>query len=147
MQTIPNKALSIRAPWWWFILHGGKDIENRDWSTSYRGPVLIHASKWWVNYEALVDMHQFGPLAERGGAPRVSMEQVRPHGGCIVGFAKIVGCVTSSDSPWFFGPHGFVLSNPVALPQPVPCKGSLGFFRVQDDVLARVHAQIGEVRP
>ena len=39
------KALSIRQPWAWLILHGGKDIENRDWATRFRGRVLIHASK------------------------------------------------------------------------------------------------------
>ena len=27
------KALSIRQPWAWAILHAGKDIENRDWRT------------------------------------------------------------------------------------------------------------------
>jgi hypothetical protein len=40
------KALSIRQPWAWAILHAGKRIENRDWrSCYYRGPILIHASK------------------------------------------------------------------------------------------------------
>lgn len=35
------KALSVRAPWWWFILHAAKDIENRDWSTRFRGTVYL----------------------------------------------------------------------------------------------------------
>lgn len=39
------KALSLRQPWPWFILKGGKDLENRGWTSSYRGPVLIHSSK------------------------------------------------------------------------------------------------------
>lgn len=38
------KALSGRQPWFWLLLHG-KPIENRPWSTTYRGPVLLHASK------------------------------------------------------------------------------------------------------
>ena len=38
------KALSIRQPWAWLILHGGKDIENRTWATKLRGRVLIHAA-------------------------------------------------------------------------------------------------------
>ena len=38
-------ALSIRQPWAYCILDYGKDIENRTWSTSIRGRVLIHASK------------------------------------------------------------------------------------------------------
>jgi hypothetical protein len=39
------KALSIRQPWAWLILHAGKDIENRDWPTRFRGRFLIHAAK------------------------------------------------------------------------------------------------------
>lgn len=45
--TMPRAAISIRAPWWWLISHGGKDIVNRSWRTRYRGPVLIHASQWF----------------------------------------------------------------------------------------------------
>jgi len=41
------KALSVRAPWWWYIVRGYKDIENRDWYSGYRGEAGIHASKWW----------------------------------------------------------------------------------------------------
>ncbi|MCG5240074.1 ASCH domain-containing protein [Azospirillum doebereinerae] len=145
-MEIPAKALSIRAPWWWFILHGGKDYENRDWWTSYAGPVLIHASKWWGTADALCDMHDFSPLAERYGAPRVKMEMVRPHGGCIVGMVEITDCVTSADSPWFFGNYGFKLANSVAFAEPIPCKGMLGFFKVPPDVMERVRVQAGKVR-
>ena len=42
---LPRQAISIRQPWAWLIVHGWKNIENRMWRTSYRGPVLIHASK------------------------------------------------------------------------------------------------------
>jgi hypothetical protein len=45
IEKTPCIALSIRQPWAWLILHAGKDIENRDWPTKYRGPFLIHASK------------------------------------------------------------------------------------------------------
>ena len=45
------KALSVRAPWWWAILHG-KPVENREWYTNVRGRIVLHASKWW-NWEAL----------------------------------------------------------------------------------------------
>ena len=39
------KAISIRQPWAWLIVHGYKDVENRTWATKYRGPILIHAGK------------------------------------------------------------------------------------------------------
>jgi hypothetical protein len=38
------RALTIRQPWAWLIVHGHKDLENRTWCTSYRGPLLIHAA-------------------------------------------------------------------------------------------------------
>ena len=45
------KALSIRQPWAWMILYAGKDIENREWPTRFRGRVLIHASKGMTHDE------------------------------------------------------------------------------------------------
>lgn len=98
------KALSIRQPWCHHILFDGKDIENRDWQTRFRGRVLIHASK----------------TGEEGA--RIDM----PRGG-IVGHVEIVDCVDRSDSEWFFGKFGFVLRDPRPLPL-IPCKGMLGFF-------------------
>jgi hypothetical protein len=61
-----------------------------------------------------------------------------PRGG-IVGMARIVDCVTTMDSRWFFGPFGFVLRDafPLSL---VPCKGVLGFFTPPADVNAAVAA-------
>src|SRR5690606_36026391 len=40
-----SPVLSIRQPWAWLICNGGKDIENRNWRTLYRGHVFIHAGK------------------------------------------------------------------------------------------------------
>ena len=39
------KALSILQPWAWLIVHGPKDVENRTWSTPFRGEFLVHAGK------------------------------------------------------------------------------------------------------
>ena len=47
MKGETMKALSVRAPWWWAILHCGKDIENRDWYTNFRGTIYLHAGKFW----------------------------------------------------------------------------------------------------
>lgn len=40
----PIRVLSVRQPWAGLIVHGFKALENRDWETSYRGPLAIHAS-------------------------------------------------------------------------------------------------------
>lgn len=39
------RILTVKQPWAWAIIHGGKDVENRSRNIagSYRGPVAIHA--------------------------------------------------------------------------------------------------------
>jgi hypothetical protein len=123
------KAISIRQPWAWLIIHGGKDIENRDWSTKFRGRVLIHASK-------ALDRNSFTAAASM--VHHVPLNVVVPLGsdmqrGGIIGSVEIVDCVSVSTSPWFFGKFGFVLRNPIALPFR-PCRGLLGFFDVPEVV-------------
>jgi len=40
-----HKALTISQPWADLIRCGQKYVENRFWSTNYRGPLAIHAGK------------------------------------------------------------------------------------------------------
>jgi len=52
--ALPNlPVLSIRQPWAWAIVHAGKDIENRNWPTRFRGRFLIHAAKGCTREEYL----------------------------------------------------------------------------------------------
>ena len=37
------RALTLRQPWAWMVVFGGKRIENRVWNTHLRGEFLIHA--------------------------------------------------------------------------------------------------------
>src|SRR5690348_17556570 len=39
------KALTLTQPWASLVAIGAKRIETRSWSTSYRGPLAIHAAK------------------------------------------------------------------------------------------------------
>jgi len=131
------KALSVRAPWWWAILHLGKDIENRDWPTGFRGTIYLHASKHWSRREIEEDAYDIRNIcnSETGVIP---FDEVLPGCGCIVGSVEIVDCVSESRSPWFFGRYGFVLAHPIAYRKPIPFKGALGFFEVPDALLSAV---------
>lgn len=122
-----DTALSIRQPWAWLILHAGKDIENRNWRTLFRGRVLIHASQGMTNDEYFVGYEAWRRFARIDGNRFPAKSQLERGG--IVGEAEIVDCVTSHPSPWFVGQYGFILRNPKVLPF-VPCKGRLGFFKV-----------------
>ncbi|MDM8540249.1 ASCH domain-containing protein [Desulfococcaceae bacterium HSG9] len=112
------KALSVRQPWAWLIVHGYKDIENRTWKTAFRGRFLVQAGLKF-DYQGYADvLNQF-----EISLPPVSMFDL----GGIVGVAAIVDCVNQSDSPWFSGPYGFILKNPQPLPFSA-LRGQLGFF-------------------
>lgn len=120
-------AISIRQPWAWLILNAGKDIENRNWPTKFRGHVLIHAAKGMT----LAEYEDAEETLELLRLPiKLPMKQELERGG-IVGEVDIVDCVTQSDSDWFFGTYGFVLRNAKPLPFQ-PCRGALGFFNPQN---------------
>jgi hypothetical protein len=117
------KALSIRQPWAWLIVNGHKDIENREWRTNFRGRIYVHASKGMTQDEYAIGY----VIAEENSVKLPAFKDLQRGG--IVGAVTITGCVSKSDSPWFFGPYGFELSEPESLPF-VPAKGSLGFFNI-----------------
>lgn len=120
-RSLPPIALSIRQPWAWAIINAGKDIENRDWPTRFRGPVCIHAAKGMTQDE-------FADASTYILRVSATVPPVNPPRGGIVGVAEIVDCVEESESPWFFGRYGFVLRNVRAVPF-IPVRGALGLFR------------------
>jgi hypothetical protein len=112
------KALSIQQPWAWAILHAGKDVENRSWSTKFRGTFLIHASRTIDNYGYDFIFNRFGIVPP----PKSEIDR-----GGIVGIAEIVDCVDCSNSRWFCGKYGYVLRNPKPI-ELIKINGQLGFF-------------------
>jgi hypothetical protein len=125
------KAISIKQPWAWMIIHGGKNVENRTWHTNYRGPILIHASKKFDRDGYLWILENAPKLFSPGFVfPGWNNYQC----GGIVGKADLVMEVRSCTfSPWMFGPWGFVLENPKSIDF-IPCKGQLGIFNIDLDI-------------
>jgi hypothetical protein len=121
------KALSIRQPWAWLIVNGGKDIENRDWYTGFRGRFLIHASKGMTRDEYASAVDDALGIDDRIDIPAFDALE---RGG-IIGSANLVSVVSNSPSLWFCGRYGFELRD--VLPCEFrPYKGALGFFEVPD---------------
>lgn len=117
-------AISIKQPWADRILFKGKDIENRTWATKHQGWVLIHAG--------------LQPDLDIITRPGLAALKANNRLGGIVGAIKIVGICHDSPSSWFQGPVGWHLADPIALPQPIPCRGKLSLFRPDAAVIAQV---------
>ena len=152
------KALTLRQPWAWAVLHAGKWVENRTWrppAAILGEPFAIHAGFKAPDAE---DVATALRRAAAGGSALAPPE--RFDRGCVVGIATVVGFVEVDDdravrrqlfpgrgaaqgdelarramaSPWFIGPVGMVLADVRALPVPVPCRGTLGFWKLPPEV-------------
>lgn len=121
------KIISIKQPWASLIVSGAKDVENRTWLTTYRGPILVHASQ-------RSDPISGDEIQKRFG---VRPPVLRPEGG-VIGITEIIDCVRRSDSTWHMRGHwGFVLTNSRPLVF-VACKGQLGIRDVPPALLAKI---------
>ena len=101
-------------------------MENRSrWNYRHRGRVLIHAGKRRDD-----DTSRFKAQRDYIASLGIEIPSDLPTG-AIVGEATITGVVTESDSPWFEGPTGITLSDPVAYADPVPYRGQLGIFQAR----------------
>lgn len=123
------RTLSIRQPWAWLIVNGHKDVENREWSTDYRGPLLIHASKTVRRGEYA---EQARDIEEAFGIRVPALDDL-PLGG-IVGIATLTDCADTSDSPWWTGDTAWSLRDARPLPFH-PCPGALRLFHTQAEAV------------
>lgn len=120
------KALTVRQPWAWAILSAGKDIENRTWSTRYRGPIAIHAG---LAATRMYHAWASGWMAAIGvEAPELD-ELSR---GCVIGTVELVDCVRDSGSRWAMPDHWhWVLRNSQTC-EPRFVRGGLGLWVLAD---------------
>jgi hypothetical protein len=127
------KVLSVRQPWAYLIVAGYKDVENRTWRTSYRGPLLIHASLGKDPEDFMPRQREY---IESAG---IVIPEDLPRG-AIVGSVNLSGVAEAGDttSPWFEGPYGFKMEDAVEFEQPIQCRGQLGIRDVSDSLMARV---------
>jgi ASCH domain len=124
------RALSIRQPWAWAVAAGHKSIENRTWTTSYRGPFAIHAARV-VETEAFADVERLTGQPVPGGLAL----------GAVVAVCHLIDVVTQSDDVWFSGPYGWVLADMLPI-CPVQCVGQQRLFELPHDVEQAVRHQI-----
>lgn len=127
MTTLPPLALSVRQPWAWAIIYGGKVIENRTLGSIKTGnmdcrSICIHAATGMAEEE-----YRWGLWRLEKHGVRCPRPDALPRGG-IIGTVDVVDIITESDSAWFGGKAGLVLENPQSI-DPVPCTGALGYFK------------------
>lgn len=126
------KALTICQPYAELIVRGEKRVENRTWSTPYRGPMYIHAGKSRAWFDDDADL--------------IQMLGRMPPFGAVVGIVDLIDCVKASDVtmgdyndkyPWLYehehanGPWCWILDKVMPI-GPWPYRGAQGLFDIND---------------
>lgn len=154
LQAIPTRyaghkfrnsvlCLTLTQPWATLVAIGAKRIETRSWSTPYRGPLAIHAAKGWSRYDTLLCFDE--PFRSALVAGGITTPGDLPLG-AVVATCRLVACVPTtgiertpavdwiSDAEMELGDlsdgrYAWLLADVVALPEPIPARGSLGLWR------------------
>jgi hypothetical protein len=123
------KILTVRHPWAWAIIHGGKDIENRSWvpTGGYRGPVIIHAGR-------ALDREDYDLVAKLCTSDVPEHDLFWENRGKIIGMVNVVDCVQEHSSPWAEGGSWhWVLEDPVPAKHSLFVRGQLGLKPPPED--------------
>lgn len=128
------RILTICQPYARLIVRGAKRVENRVWSTTYRGPLLIHAgkSRSWLGkgeesaYESSGELLEFGAIV--GMADLID----------VVHISQVEAGDLDAAYPWLryhvhaSGPYCFVLDAVRRFSQPITWKGGQGLRTFTD---------------
>ena len=118
------KALTLRQPWAWATIYGGKDVENRRWKTRHRGPLLIHAG---VDFDPDGSASVFKTIADPDVFPRP--QTAWEARGAFIGLVFLGDILTDSPSRWAIpGWYNWVLEFPSPIDPPIPYRGRPGLW-------------------
>jgi len=138
------KALSFTQPWASLVAIGAKKIETRNWSTGYRGPVVIHAAKSFPAWaRELCITEPFATVLRRGGHRFMSDDEFAFGAGIAI--ARLVDVrridmalraqVIATGLPneldfgnYETGRYAWFLDDVQPFPTPIPAKGALGLW-------------------
>lgn len=138
-----NQALSVKQPYAYLICKGIKDIENRTWSTKYRGRIYIHACA-----KSAKEPYMIFTDEQSEAIDHIVMDICESYEctSAIIGHVDIVDCVINHQSIWaektiypkvtdpriltaIKPTYNWVLASPVLFDKPIEnVKGKLSFW-------------------
>ena len=149
------KILTICQPYAHLIaVTREKRVENRTWSTPYRGLIYIHAGKnrEWLNLD---------PTGKFDASYEIPLD--RMAFGAVVGVGKLIDCVhidrvrqadVIAKYPWLpdhahtNGPWCWIFDENVSAIGPWPWRGNRGLLDIDEEALGRVaNQQLGVEEP
>lgn len=160
------KALTLTQPWASLVAVGAKRIETRSWSTSYRGPLLIHAARGFPQEakrfcESRIVCRVMGwpecpeALTQEWLDDNARRIKALPLGRIIATVQMVhcleTGLIQTSVLPfteqerafgnYAHGRFGFLLEDAIPLAEPIPAKGALGLWKWRGGLTDGIHDQ------
>ncbi len=131
------KAITVRQPWAWAIMHAGKDVENRSRNIAgtYRGLLVIHQGKRPIPAS---DPGRDLILRLTGRLPLI--EDPRTLGAAL-GIVELVDVVPPHPRCSYCTPWAeercwqLELRKPRWFPEPIPYRGQLGLWEFPQHLL------------
>lgn len=135
------KALRMTQPWAQALFLDLKHFETRSWSTNHRGPLLIHAAKGFPKYAQ--DFARTERALGRGNA-RVAL-------GAIIGkvelikiwrVEELIGRLSGLEhlyGDYSLGCYAWEFVNPMLLVEPIPYRGALSLFNIDETTIKLVY--------
>src|SRR5947208_760657 len=116
----PLRCLAVKQPWAWALVAGVKDIENRTWSTEYRGQIVIQAS----SSKTIVNK-----ISKTTGK---SLPSMTFEYSALIGVVDVLDVVPLSEelenNLWVCGPLCWKVGNARMFREPIPAKGKLNLY-------------------
>lgn len=153
-----ERAITIRPPWSWGVLHAGKSPENRSRGAAgwkYRGRLWVHEALTWSPrgaehpdiIQAWLDEHPEHPYRHIRQVPRGATDW---HPGHVIGHVELedIHIATGCCHPWgedsYTEDEGhqvvevahLVFTDPVVLEVPIPARGHLGLWPIDPAAVA-----------
>ena len=140
--------MTLTQPWATLVAIGAKKIETRSWPTRYRGPLAIHAAKAFPSeaWHFCFDWDCLGPFYKNG----IKGPEELPRG-AVLAVCRLVDCIPTSDvigriyktaeerlGDYSPGRWAWLLEDVRRLDAPVPAKGRLGLWDINDGLLEDV---------
>jgi len=115
------KILTVRQPWASAIMQLKKDVENRVWTTNYRGIIYIHAGYYKPTELDFAELLKIVSPSEISNINWIT--------GAILGHVTLTNIIRNSQSKWALpNQYHWLLSEPILLDKPIYCKGQLGLW-------------------
>ena len=136
MNTHQIRGLTLWQPWDVAFVKWGKPLENRSW------PLPRHLAGHYVALHRGLhyDLEGAAWLTRNrellGLAPDTVIPGKQKKPG-IVAVARLLGNVTASPSPWFFGPFAWVLEDVTPI-EFIEVKGKMGLWNLEPELLEQV---------